>query len=118
MNLDKIRSYCLSLPFVSEGFPFNQTTLVFKVGGKMFLLVDIYRGEQVTIKSSPSEVEALTERCDWITRGFHMNKTHWITLDLSSLHASQSLAKNLMLASYNLVYQGLSKKVRQELENR
>lgn len=118
MTLDHIRSFCNSLPFVSEEFPFNQTTLVFKVGGKMFVLVDIYQSEHITLKSSPSEVEELTERYEWITRGFHMNKTHWLTLDLSSLHASQSMVENLMLTSYNLVYQGLTKKTRQELENR
>lgn len=118
MNLDQIRSFCLSFPHVTEGFPFNETTLVFKVGGKMFLLVDVYEPVHITIKSSPSEVEDLTERYDWITRGFHMNKTHWLTLDLSSLHASQVTVENLMLASYNLVYQGLPKKIKQELENR
>ncbi|MBM3165348.1 MAG: MmcQ/YjbR family DNA-binding protein [Bacteroidetes bacterium] len=118
MNLDQIRSFCLSFPYVTEGFPFNETTLVFKVGGKMFLLVDVHEAEHITLKSSPSELEDLTERYDWITRGFHMNKTHWLTLNLSSLHASQSMAENLMLTSYNLVYQGLTKKIRQDLENR
>jgi predicted DNA-binding protein (MmcQ/YjbR family) len=118
MNLDQIRSFCLLFPYVTEEFPFNETTLVFKVGGKMFLLVDIHEAEHITLKSSPSEVEDLTERYDWITRGFHMNKTHWLTLDLSSLHASRSIVETLMLSSYNLVYQGLTKKTRQELENR
>lgn len=118
MFLEFIHSISQTLPYTTEEFPFNETTLVYKVGGKMFLLVDIHETERITLKSSPSEVEDLTERYDWITRGFHMNKTHWLTLDLSSLHASQSLAKNLMLASYNLVYQGLSKKVRQALETR
>jgi len=84
----------------------------------MFLLVDIYEAEYITLKSSPSELEDLTERYEWITRGFHMNKTHWLTLDVSSLHASQSMVENLILTSYNLVFQGLTKKIKQELENR
>lgn len=84
----------------------------------MFLLVDIHEAEHITIKSSPLEVEDLTERYDWITRGFHMNKTHWLTLDVSSLHASQAMVENLMRTSYNLVFQGLTKKIKQELENR
>jgi len=40
MNIEEIREYCLAKPDVTEGFPFNDTALVFKVAGKMFALLD------------------------------------------------------------------------------
>ena len=118
MSLEIIQSISQTLPYTTKEFPFNETTLVFKIGGKMFLLVDIEEPHRITLKSSPNEIIELIERHDWITPGFHMNKTHWITLDLSFPHASQSMVEKLIRSSYNLVYQGLTKKKKQELENR
>jgi predicted DNA-binding protein (MmcQ/YjbR family) len=38
MNIEEIRDYCLAKPGVTEGFPFDEQTLVFKVMNKMFAL--------------------------------------------------------------------------------
>ncbi|MFM7104978.1 MAG: MmcQ/YjbR family DNA-binding protein, partial [Flavobacteriales bacterium] len=51
MNIEEFREYCLKKPFVSESFPFDHSTLVFKIGGKMFALCDIDSFASVNLKS-------------------------------------------------------------------
>ena len=41
MNIEEIRDHCLAKPGVTEGFPFDETTLVFKVMNKMFALTGL-----------------------------------------------------------------------------
>jgi predicted DNA-binding protein (MmcQ/YjbR family) len=118
MTFDLIRTTALSLPHTTEGFPFDQRTLVFKIGGKMFLLIDIDSQDAVTLKSKPDQILALLESYDWISRGFHMNKNHWITLRLDTLQVDIPLVLKLITESYAIVYQGLTKKVRNAFENR
>jgi predicted DNA-binding protein (MmcQ/YjbR family) len=88
MTLDQLRLTVLGFDHTTESFPFNETTLVFKVGGKMFLLVDVELPHKITLKSFPEKALDLIETNAWISPGFHMNKTHWITLDTSSEIAS------------------------------
>ncbi len=118
MTFDLIRTTALSLPHTTEGFPFDQRTLVFKVGGKMLLLIDIDLQDAVTLKSKPDQILELLESYDWISRGFHMNKNHWITLRLDTLQLDIALVLKLITESHAIVYQGLTKKVRNAFENR
>ncbi len=118
MTFDLIRTTALSLPHVTEEFPFDQRTLVFKVGGKMFLLIDINSQDAVTLKSKPDQIPELLESHDWMSRGFHMNKNHWITLRLDTLQVDITLVLELITESYAIVYQGLTKKARNAFENR
>lgn len=118
MTFDLIRTTALSLPHVTEEFPFDQRTLVFKVGGKMFLLIDVDSPDAITLKSKPDQIPELLESYAWISRGFHMNKNHWITLRLDTLQVDITLVFKLITESYAVVYQGLTKKVRNALENR
>ena len=118
MTFDLIRTTVLSLPHVTEEFPFDQRTLVFKVGGKMFLLIDIDSQDAVTLKSKPDQIPELLESHDWMSRGFHMNKNHWITLRLDTLQVDITLVLKLITESYAIVYQGLTKKARNAFENR
>ena len=62
MNFEDFREYCLRKPFVTEGFPFDQSTLVFKVGGKIFLLTDIDSFVSVNLKCDPENCIELRER--------------------------------------------------------
>ncbi len=118
MTFDLIRTTALSLPHVTEEFPFDQRTLVFKVGGKMFLLIDVDSQDSITLKSKPDQIPELLESYAWITRGFHMNKNHWITLRLDTLQVDITLVLKLITESYAIVYQGLTKKVKNAFENR
>lgn len=114
MNFEDFREYCLGKPFVSEGFPFDQSTLVFKVGGKMFALVDIDVFYSVNLKSDPEKAIDLRETYSGIIPGYHMNKKHWNTVMINS-DVSDQLLKEMIDDSYQLVYLSLPKKMRDEL---
>jgi predicted DNA-binding protein (MmcQ/YjbR family) len=82
MNIEELREYCLSLPGVSEHFPFDETTLVFKVNGKMFALTDLEGPLSVNLKCDPELAVELRERYPSVKPGYHMNKVHWNTVEI------------------------------------
>ena len=117
MNIEIFRAYCLSKKGVTEEFPFDKTTLVFKVMGKMFALTGLNRIPfSVNLKCDPDRAIELREYHSEIQPGYHMSKKHWNTVNFSG-----SLATNMLIElidhSYDLVVGGLTKKVKQELEN-
>ena len=78
MEAEEIREYCLSKKAVTEGFPFDLETLVFKVGGKMFLLISLeHHPTTFSAKANPEWSEELREEYSQINGAYHMNKTHW-----------------------------------------
>ncbi|MCO5259466.1 MAG: MmcQ/YjbR family DNA-binding protein [Crocinitomicaceae bacterium] len=115
MDLEAIRNYCIVKKGVSESFPFDETTLVFKVGGKMFALIDIDDCSSINLKCDPDKAVELREQFEEITPGFHMNKKHWNTVLLTG-SLSNKMVLELIDHSYNLVFLSLSKKLRNELE--
>lgn len=116
MYLEEIRTYCLDKPFTEETFPFDHITLVFKVAGKMFALIDVEEAESINLKCEPEHAIELRERYEGITPGYHMNKKHWNTVRLDG-SIDLRLVYELIDHSYELVYQSLPKKLRNELEN-
>lgn len=115
MTVDFYREYCLRKPFVTEGFPFDASTHVFKVGGKMFALCDIDEFSSINLKADPEKSIELRERFMGIQPGYHMNKTHWNTVSVCD-DVSDELILELIDHSYSLIYNSLPKKVRNELE--
>jgi predicted DNA-binding protein (MmcQ/YjbR family) len=78
MNIEEIRDYCLSKPGVTEGFPFNETALVFKVTGKMFALLDLSdESRGISLKCDPELALELREQHPGVTPAWHFNKKHW-----------------------------------------
>jgi predicted DNA-binding protein (MmcQ/YjbR family) len=123
MNLETYYEYCLSKKGVTEHFPFDEDTLVFKVGGKMFSLSSLSQWEKgqpsVNLKCDPERAEELRAEYDDIQPGFHMSKTHWNTISINA-SVSDALVKELIDDSYELVFKSLTKKLQseiQELEN-
>ena len=123
MNLETYYEYCLSKKGVTEHFPFDEDTLVFKVGGKMFALSSLSQWEKgqpaVNLKCDPERAEELRAEYDDIQPGFHMSKTHWNTIAVNE-SVSDALVKELIHHSYELVFKSLTKKLQseiQELEN-
>ncbi|GAA4275522.1 MmcQ/YjbR family DNA-binding protein [Aquimarina mytili] len=117
MNIELFREYCLAKKGVTEEFPFDETTLVFKVMGKMFALTGLDRLPfSVNLKCDPDRAIELREYHNEITPGYHMSKIHWNTVNFSGTLATDMLYE-LIDHSYNLVVSGLTKKLRQELEN-
>ncbi|MDR1756842.1 MAG: MmcQ/YjbR family DNA-binding protein [Culturomica sp.] len=78
MDILAFRQYCLSLPLVEESTPFDETTLVFKIGGKMFCYTDMVGFEWVAVKCDPDKAILLREEYpDLVEPAFHGNKRHW-----------------------------------------
>ncbi|HNW54295.1 MAG TPA: MmcQ/YjbR family DNA-binding protein [Bacteroidales bacterium] len=109
MNIEELRDYCISKPAVSESFPFDESTLVFKVAGKMFLLTDLVGPLSMNIKNTPEKVLEIRELHPCVLPGYHMNKIHWITVMIDGSLADD-LLKQWIDESYNLIVAGFSRK--------
>jgi predicted DNA-binding protein (MmcQ/YjbR family) len=114
MNIELLRDYCLAKKGVTEGFPFGETVLVFKVNGKMFLLAALNSPLNMSVKCEPGRAEELREQYPEITPGYHLNKMMWNTVDLTG-NLSDPLVFELVDHSYNEVVKGLPKKIQAEL---
>jgi predicted DNA-binding protein (MmcQ/YjbR family) len=113
MFLDDVRNHCLQKTGVTEGFPFDKNTLVFKVFGKMFALMDVDVFDSLNLKCDPEKAIELRETYQGVQPGYHMNKKHWNTVLLNE-DVSDKLLLELIDHSYELVYASLPKKVRYE----
>ena len=120
MNIEQLHQYCSTKKGVTEHFPFDEVTLVFKVMGKMFALVGLDRWEngeaKVNLKCDPEWSEELRAEYDAINSGYHMSKKHWNTITLNE-DVSDQFAFELIDHSYDLVVKGLTKKLKEELRN-
>lgn len=100
---------------VTEEFPFDEETLVYKVMGKMFALTNLERFESINLKCDPELAIQLRESYDAVKPGYHMNKTHWNTITMDG-SVSDRLVKEWIDLSYQLVVASLTKGKREELE--
>ncbi|MFE3847222.1 MmcQ/YjbR family DNA-binding protein [Flavobacterium sp. LB3P45] len=118
MNLEMYYEYCGSKKGVIEHFPFDEDTMVFKVGGKMFALSSLMHWEKeepsVNLKCDPDLAQELRARYDDIKPGFHMSKIHWNTIAINK-SVPDLLIKELIDHSYDLVHKSLTKKIQLEL---
>ena len=115
MNLEEIRDHCLAKPGVSEGLPFGEDTLVFKVGEKLFLLASISSGTQFNVKCDPELSMELRDHHPDVQPGYHMNKKHWNTV-----HTNGSLSRRQLIDmidhSYDLVFKSLPKQLQEQIK--
>lgn len=120
MHIEQLRDFCMAKKGVTEHFPFDDVTLVFKVMNKMFLLTGLNnweRGEEkMNVKCNPQKALELREVYEGVYPGFHMNKKHWNTVLINNSDVSDDLVKELINHSYDLVVSGLTKKLQNELE--
>lgn len=114
MNIEELREYCLSKKGTSEGFPFDEDTLVFKVMGKMFLLTSLKEPEMFNVKCDPEKAILLREHYPCVQPGYHMNKKMWNTIVIDG-SVSTRLLHEWIDHSYELVVAGLPKKIKIEL---
>ena len=117
MNIEQYREICLSLPHTTEDMPFDENVLVFRVGGKIFTLLDVNDFSSVNLKCDPERAIELREQYDGILPGYHMNKKHWNTV-LTDGSVSDDLIAELAQHSYDLVFKSLPLIKRKELSNR
>ncbi|MBN2612391.1 MAG: MmcQ/YjbR family DNA-binding protein [Bacteroidales bacterium] len=111
MNIEQLRAYCLSKKGVTECFPFDEQTLVFKVMEKMFALVDLGGELSVNLKCDPGKALELREKYPSVKPGYHMNKNHWNTIYIDG-SVGDKIIFEWIDDSYNLVYSKLPKSVR------
>ncbi len=116
MNVEELREYCINKKGVTESFPFDKVTLVFKVMDKMFALTGLNQEIRVNLKCDPEKAIELREAYSAILPGYHMNKTHWNTVVVDGT-LSDKIIEQLIDDSYNLIVSKLTKKKKQELLN-
>lgn len=103
MTLDSLRSYCLELTDVTEDLPFDEDTLAFRIGGKIFLLTSLSDPVTMNVKCDPERAIELRETWpEEVIPGYHMNKKHWNTVSLTGRLTDDCL-KDQILHSYHLV---------------
>ncbi len=103
MNIETLRDYCLSKPGAEETLPFGPDTLVYKVNGKVFLLVGLDAEDlRFNVKCDPDKAIELRDEHACVLPGFHMNKKHWNTVVVDG-SVSNALLKEWIDHSYTLV---------------
>src|SRR5215469_7129953 len=114
MDMEQLREYCLQKAGVEEGFPFGEGVLVFKVGGKIFLLADLAEGNSFNVKCDPDLAVELRERHEEVKPGYHMNKRHWNTVRMDGGLKTKEI-REMIDHSYGIVVAAWPKKVREGL---
>jgi len=113
MHAESFYAYCMEKPGAEACFPFDETTLVFKVGGKMFALASLDTEKfRVNLKCDPER--AIELRASWpgVTPGWHMDKKHWNTV-LFEEGIPDDFLRELIDHSYELIWSKLPKKVKE-----
>lgn len=120
MNIEQLQDYCISKKEVTEDFPFDGDTLVFKVLGKIFALVSLEKWElgekSINLKCDPDYAEELRAEYDSIVPGYHMSKKHWNTVELNSDEISPKFLLELIDHSYQMVVKSMPKKMQESLQ--
>lgn len=113
MNIEEVREYALSLKNVTESFPFDDVSLVFKVENKMFLLLPLDAAEpSVSVKCNPEKAEQLRERYRAVEPAYHFNKKYWNTLYLERDLDAEEI-KRWIDHSYREVLAKLPRRIRE-----
>lgn len=107
MDIEQIREYCIKKKGVTEEYPFDEDTLVFKVMGKMFLLASLETVPlQINLKCDPEKTIELREKYEAVQPGYHMNKRHWNTVVIDGSILTSKIF-DWIDDSYSLVVAGL-----------
>ena len=115
MDLESFREYCLNKPHVTEGTPFGEDVLVFKVAGKIFALAPLDEvPARANLKCDPDLALELRDRYEQVQPGYHMNKKHWNTVEIDSGIPEPEL-RRMIDHSYQLVAESLPKTARTKL---
>ena len=120
MDIESLRQHCLHKKAVTEEFPFDNDTLVFKVLGKMFALVPLEQWESgkasISLKCDPDYNEELKAQYDSIGSGPYLNNKHWNRLAIHTGELKPSFIFELIDHSYDMVVKGMTRKLREEFD--
>ena len=109
MNIEILREYCIAKKGVTESFPFGEDTLVFKIDGKIFALINLDGELSINLKCDPEFALELREQYSSVIPGYHMNKKHWNTIFIDGTLSDEQLQARID-DSYSLVANSLPKK--------
>ena len=117
MKMDDLILYCRNKKGETDDFPFDESTLVFRVGGKIFALTSLDDEEpRVNLKCDPELAELLREEYRSVIPGYHMHKKHWNTVYLEGDVPDDRM--NWMIDnSYDLVFKSLKKADRERISS-
>ena len=119
MNIEQYRDYCIAKEEVTEHFPFDNDTLVFKVCNKMFALAALSKWESgqgfINLKYDPDYAQELRAKYDSIKPGYHMHKQQWNSVYIHTGELTPKFIFSLIDHSYDMVVQGLPKKLKATL---
>ena len=115
MDLEQLRQYCLLKKSATEDYPFDETTLAFRVKDKIFALTSVESSPPfVNLKCDPELAMELRERYDEVIPGYHMNKKYWNTVYIAGNVPDKEI-RQMIDQSYELIVNSLSKKLRDEI---
>lgn len=114
MHIEQLRDSCLHKAEVTEDFPFDNDTLVFKVAGKAFALVSLQNPVSVNLKCNPDKAIELRQQYEAVQPGYHMNKKHWNTVFFNQDLSDKEIIE-LIQHSYLCAVQGLPVAKRNQL---
>lgn len=116
MELKVLKNYCLSRKGSVETYPFGEQAAVYKVGGKMFALINLVDNPlKITLKCDPVIAEELRQKYSAIKPGYYMNKKHWNTIEIDGSIEDQEILQ-MIDNSYQLVFKGLKKSEKEQIE--
>lgn len=113
MDIEALRDYCLSLPLATEDFPFDDTTLAFRVLGRIFAMIDLEDTYWFVLKCQPDRALSLRDVHPEITPAWHMNKRHWNQINLYG-SLPDPLIRSLIRHSYAEVVKKIPHKLRND----
>jgi predicted DNA-binding protein (MmcQ/YjbR family) len=116
ISIEQVCALCEEQPHATMDNVFGDQTNVYRVGGKMFALVNVDPGNMITLKVIPEDGQALQATYSFVTPGYYMDKRHWVSVDTTADVPREELSA-LIEDSYQLVRASLTKKLRDSLGN-
>ncbi len=111
MDREAVTAACRGQAGATEGYPFGEGVLVFKVAGKVFAIL---ADNGVSLKCDPGFAEIIRQHYPAVTAGYHLDKRHWNTIQLDGTVPDDQL-QDWIEDSYALVVAGLSRAQRGSL---
>jgi predicted DNA-binding protein (MmcQ/YjbR family) len=115
MDIESVRTYCLSKKATTEGFPFDDDSLVFKVMNKMFALISLESADKIALKCDPEYALELRDKYNGVESAYHFNKKYWNQVFFER-DVDDKLLKCLIDHSYDEVLKKFTKKMRTEYD--
>jgi predicted DNA-binding protein (MmcQ/YjbR family) len=112
---EEMQRICVALPGAQLTFPFDESTAVYKVGGKMFALVSLAGAPMLSVKVDPDDGLALRQQHPTLQAGYHLNKRHWLTAMMDDDALPSRLLRELVADSHAIVTASLPRAFREQL---